>query len=162
MNENIDLTKILEGCPKGTKFYSPMVGNVKFDSIVGKYIYVSTMYGNLEAFDKKGIYGHYDGECMLLPSKDQRDWSKFERFWDKPKVEKFDPKTLQPFDKVLAKDGFSSKWTCSFFSHMDNDVSFPIYCSGGYFKVCIPYNEETKHLLGTTDDCPEYYKWWEE
>lgn len=82
MNENIDLTKILDGCPKGTKFYSPMMGNVKFDSIVGKYIYVSTMYGNLEAFDKKGIYGHYDGECMLLPSKDQRDWSKFERFWE--------------------------------------------------------------------------------
>lgn len=95
--------------------------------------------------------------------KDQRDWSKFERFWDKPKVEKFDPKTLHPYDKVLAKDGFSSKWTCSFFSHMDNnEVSFPVYCSGGYFKVCIPYNEETKHLVGTTEDCSEYYKWWEE
>ena len=103
----------------------------------------------------------YNGECTLFPSKDQRDWSKFERFWDKQK-EKFDPKTLQPFDKVLAKDGFSSKWTCSFFSHMDNDVSFPVYCSGGYFKVCIPYNEETKHLVGTSDDCPEYYKWWKD
>ena len=83
-------------------------------------------------------------------------------FKDKPKVEKFDPKTLKPFDKVLAKDGFSSKWTCSFFSHMDNDVSFPVYCSGGYFKVCIPYNEETKHLVGTKEDCPEFYKWWKE
>ena len=81
---------------------------------------------------------------------------------EKPKVEKFDPNTLQPFDKVLAKDGFPSKWTCSFFSHMDNDVSFPVYCSGGYFKVCIPYNEETKHLVGTSDDCPEYYKWWKD
>lgn len=85
------------------------------------------------------------------------------------KVEKFDPKTLQPYSKVLAKDGFSSKWTwfsskwtCTFFSHMDNDVSFPVYCSDGYFKVCIPYNEETKHLVGTSDDCPEYYKWWKE
>ena len=27
---------------------------------------------------------------------------------------------------------------------------------------CIPYNEETKHLLGTKEYCPEYYKWWEE
>ena len=162
MNENLDLIKILEGCPNGTRLYSPFIGDVKFSSISGKYIYVSTMYGNLEAFDKKGIYGHYDGECMLLPSKDQRDWSKFERFWDKPKKERFDPNTLQPWDKVLAKDGFSSKWTCTFFSHMDNDVSFPVYCSGGYFKVCIPYNDETKHLIGTTDDCPEYYKWWEE
>lgn len=45
---------------------------------------------------------------------------------------------------------------------MDNNTSFPVYCSGEYFKVCIPYNEETKHLVGTKDDCPEYYKWWEE
>ena len=83
MNENIDLTKILDGCPKGTKFYSPMMGNVKFDSIVGKFVYVTTMFGNLESFNKSGRYGNYDGECVLLPSKDQRDWSKFERFWDK-------------------------------------------------------------------------------
>ena len=45
----------------------------------------------------------YNGECTLFPSKDQRDWSKFVRFWDKPKVDKFDPKTLQPFDKVLVR-----------------------------------------------------------
>ncbi len=95
MNENLNLIKILEGCPNGTKLYSPFIGDVKFSSISGKYIYVSTMYGNLEAFDKKGIYGHYDGECMLLPSKDQRDWSKFERFWDKPKKDKFNVNTLQ-------------------------------------------------------------------
>lgn len=78
------------------------------------------------------------------------------------KKERFDPKTLHRYDKVLAKDGFSSKWTCTFFSHMDNDASFPVYCSSGYFKVCIPYNEDTKHLVGTSEDCPEYYKWWEE
>lgn len=83
-------------------------------------------------------------------------------FRDKSRVEKFDPNTLQPYGKVLAKDGFSSKWTCTFFSHIDNTASFPIYCSGGYFKVCIPYNEETKHLVGTKEDCPEFYKWWEE
>ena len=26
----------------------------------------------------------------------------------------------------------------------------------------IPYNDETKHLVNTTNDCAEYYKWWEE
>ena len=166
MNENLDLTKILEGCPKGIDFYHTVYGTVLFNSIdldseypirfiVGKNVVNSVTKSGLAISD-------YKGECVLLPSKDQRDWSKFERFWDKPKVERFDPKTLQPFDKVLAKDGFSSKWTCTFFSHMDNDVSFPVYCSGGYFKVCIPYNEETKHLVGTSDDCPEYYKWWKD
>ena len=74
---------------------------------------------------------------------------------------KFDPKTLQPFDKVLVRDGVLFNWTCTLFSHIINNVSFPIYCSGGYFRYCIPYNEDTKHLVGTKEDCPEYYKWWE-
>ena len=165
MNENLDLTKILEGCPEGTKLYSTIFGNVSLKEIVSDREYPIIMSQGIKTIPitKEGKYIlYYDGECTLFPDKDQRDWSKFERFWDKPKVERFDPKTLQPFDKVLAKDGFSSKWTCSFFSHMDNDVSFPVYCSGGYFKVCIPFNEETKHLVGTSDDCPEYYKWWKD
>ena len=170
MNENLDLTKILKGCPIGTEFYSSIFGEVSFVEIqnyYNKYPIKLQAYNKSTHSTTKIEYAEdgrssyiFNGECTLFPSKDQRDWSKFERFWDKQK-EKFDPKTLKPFDKVLAKDGFSSKWTCSFFSHMDNDVSFPVYCSGGYFKVCIPYNEETKHLVGTRDDCPEYYKWWE-
>ena len=166
MNENLDLTKILDGCPNGIDFYHTVYGTVLFKSIDLDSEYpIRFIVGKnqVNSVTKSGLaISDYKGECVLLPSKDQRDWSKFERFWDKLKVEKFDPKTLQPFDKVLAKDGFSSKWTCTFFSHMDNDVSFPVYCSGGYFKVCIPYNEETKHLVGTKEECPEFYKWWEE
>ena len=170
MNENLDLTKILEGCPKGTKFYSSNYGNVRFIDIDLASPYPIRLMATSIVNDitdvsvtKRGTHhSHFDGECTLFPSKDQRDWSKFVRFWDKPKIERFDPKTLQPYSKVLAKDGFSSKWTCTFFSHMDNDVTFPVFCSGGYFKVCIPYNEETKHLVGTKEDCPEFYKWWEE
>ena len=162
MNENLNLIKILEGCPNGTKLYSPFIGDVKFSSISGKYIYVSTMYGNLEAFDKKGIYGHYDGECMLLPSKDHRDWSKFERFWDKPKVERFNPHTLQPFDKVIVKDDCGI-WQVEFFSHIcQREPEGWCQCSGDVYYFCIPYNEETMPLVGTKEDCPEYYKWWEE
>ena len=174
MNENLDLTIILKGCPKGTEFYSSVYGKLKYISM---YVSSSASKISFAVVNSRSviddtftiIYYYRDGklypnegECTLFPSKEQRDWSKFERFWDKSKAERFDPKTLQPFDKVLAKDGFSSKWTCSFFSHMDNDVSFPVYCSGGYFKVCIPYNEETKHLVGASDDCPEYYKWWKD
>ena len=127
--------------------------------------------GFSESFTKYG--GYYNpresrNDLFFAPEKETEesiitcDNIPLNQSWGNMKVEKFDLKTLHPFDKVLAKDGFSSKWTCSFFSHMDNDVSFPVYCSGGYFKVCIPYNEETKHLVGASDDCPEYYKWWEE
>lgn len=60
---------------------------------------------------------------------------------------------LKPFDKVLAKIA-GHTWTADFFSHYDeNDEELPYVCIG-YGRVihCIPYNEETKHLLGTTDE----------
>ena len=35
-----------------------------------------------------------------------------------------------------------------------------VVCSSDYWKQCIPYNDETKNLVGIDNDCPEYYKWW--
>lgn len=167
MNDNLDLTKILKGCPRGTKFYSAVYGEVTFSEIVysGYYPIRLNYYREGETFpttisytkDGKSIYGY--GECTLFPSKDQRDWSKFERFWDKPKVEKFDPKTLQPFDKVLLRIDERGIWQPDFFGYKDDNC---ITCVTYGNVKCIPYNDETKHLVGTTDDCPEYYKWWEE
>lgn len=171
MNKNLDLTKILDGCPKGTKFYSSIYGEVDFEGIGN----ISTIYEypiKLKAYNKytdstADIYyekdgicvSAYDGECTLFPSKDQRDWAKFERFWD-TKVERFDPKTLKPFDKILIKDE-DCCWTAAIFSHMDDNIQGAI-CCGDFGEQCIPYNEETKHLIGTKEDCPEFYKWWEE
>ena len=165
MNENLDLTKILEGCPKGTKFYNSIYGEVRFERIVENVSYpiiLSICDDRCDTINvtKKGLhYKDNNGECVLFPSKDQRDWSKFEKFWDKPKVEKFDPKTFQPFDKVLIKD-IDSCWVAAIFSHIDDSIHGAI-CCGDFGEQCIPYNEETKHLVGTTDDCPEFYKWWE-
>ena len=167
MNENLDLTKILKGCPSGTEFYHTGYGRVWLVCIdlVSEYPIRLSLhnepFANIVLTKKGTLSKHYDGECLLFPSKYQRDWSKFIRFWDKPKVKKFDVHILQPFDKVLTRDGVLSEWTCTLFSHIINDVPFPIYCSGGYFRYCIPYNEETKSLVGTREDCPNYYKWWE-
>lgn len=172
MNENLDLTKILKGCPEGTKLYSTVNGEVIFRKVTSfscDYPITATAYNKNEEstenalFAKDGTYMlDYDGECVLFPSKDQRDWSKFERFWDKPKVERFDPKTLQPFDKVLARVDKNTDWFATFFSHIDDSIG-RVCCSWYSWKQqCIPYNDETKNLVGTKDDCPEYYKWWEE
>lgn len=100
MNENLDLTKILEGCPIGTEFYHAGYGRVWFKGIIlyDKHpIRLSLCKANIDDYytevtvSKKGTHDiHFDGECIFFPSKDQRDWSKFERFWDKPKIEKFD------------------------------------------------------------------------
>ena len=165
MNENLDLTKILDGCPKGTEFYSTTYGMVEFIRLDLSSIYpilVSLTSSGVGCFTKDGrIFSSYYGECTLFPSKDQRDWSKFERFWDKSKVERFDVNTLQPFDKVLVRGQNGQNWRAELFSHVDN-VFRMVAVGSCYWTQCIPYNEDTKHLLGTTNDCPEYFKWWEE
>lgn len=163
MNENLDLTKILEGCPKGIDFYHTVYGTVLFNSIDLDSEYpIRFIIGKnqVNSVTKSGLaISDYKGECVLLPSKDQRDWSKFERFWDKPKVERFDPKTLQPFDKVLIRNVDNGFWNAAFFSYIAGQW---VNCVGSGTAECIPYNEETKHLVGTKEDCPEFYKWWEE
>ena len=165
MNENLDLTKILDGCPKGIDFYHTVYGTVLFNSIDLDSEYPIRFIVGKKAINnitKSGLaISDYKGECVLFPSKYQRDWSKFERFWDKSKVKKFDPKTLQPFDKVLVRDINTSDWYVDFFSNFNNQGEF--ICTGGcHWVMGIPYNEDTKHLVGTTKHCPEYYKWWEE
>ena len=165
MNENIDLTKILKDCPKGWKFYSTLYGEVEFDKIKKESEYpivIITKHGNNSDIKSDGrYYGEYDdGECTLFPSKDQRDWSKFSAPWYKK--DKFDPKTLQPFDKVLVRDLNGHIWVCDLFSYIKECTQFPYKCMASYYKCCIPYNDETKHLLGTTDEAPKYYRYWEE
>ena len=166
MNENLDLTKILQGCPKGTKFYNSIYGEVRFERIVEGVSYpiilsICNDSCNTINVTKKGLhYQDFNGECVLFPSKDQRDWSKFERFWDKPKVEKFDVNTLQPFDKVLVRNLICDCWNAVTFSHIN--FKRQAICCGISWEQCVPYNEETKYLVGTNEDCPEYYKWWEE
>ena len=165
MNENIDLTKILKDCPKGWKFYSTLYGEVEFEKIKKESEYpivIITKHGNNSDIKSDGrYYGEYDdGECTLFPSKDQRDWSKFSAPWYKK--DKFDPKTLQPFDKVLVRDLNGHIWVCDLFSYIKECTQFPYKCMASYYKCCIPYNDETKHLLGTTDEAPKYYRYWEE
>lgn len=127
-----------------------------------KIVVISKLGKNMEPAlsDLTGdIFGERLGECLLFPSRDQRDWSRFERFWDKQKIEKFDPKTFQPFDKVLVK---GANWFPTYFTYLEYSLSYPkMMCFDYVARKVIPYNEETKHLVGTTDDCPEYYKWWE-
>ena len=165
MNENIDLTKILKDCPKGWKFYSTIYGEVEFDKIKKESEYpivIITKHGNNSDIKSDGrYYGEYDdGECTLFPSKDQRDWSKFSAPWYKK--DRFDPKTLKPFDRVLGRDRIGRTWKCNLFSYITETESYPYECVENCYEHCIPYNDDTKHLVGTTDEPPEYYKYWEE
>ena len=163
MNENIDLTKILKDCPTGWKFYSSVYGDVSFQGIADLVcpIQVSNKRAGVVLLSEKGRFLIGVGECILFPSKDQRDWSKFTAPWYKK--EKFDPKTLKAFDRVLVRHECYHRWRCEFYSYIhDDNGSYPYVAISGAYKRCIPYNEETKHLVGTTEEAPEYYRYWED
>lgn len=111
--------------------------------------------------------------CTYYPAtKEQRDtlmkamndagyeWDADKKELKKLVLNKFDPKTLKPFDKVLVKQ--CDIWHPDFYScYIEDDDSH--VCSGlkdCYF--CIPYNDDTKHLAGTKDEAPDYYRYWED
>ena len=168
MNENIDLTKILKDCPKGTKLYSTIHGEVTLidsnDTSQHYPISVRLNDKTVEIFTYEGkLLNKFDGECILFPSKDQRDWSKFSAPWYKK--ERFDPKTLNVFDKVLAK--MSNEYYCTWFadfvaepSHEKNET--PLILGAKEANMVIPYNDDTKHLVGTDEEATEYYRYWED
>ena len=266
MNENLNLVEILKDCPKGIKLYSTIFGDVKFNHVENDTypIVLDVREGFTFRVSQDGRYiNDFNGECTLFPSKEQRDWSKFNpkknglvstcefkdgdilsyqnarlshrtiyiyryhkrlntsyyvalsfdpkkslmicnkgglalngyndtvRFATKDEKEKlfqtikdngykwnaktktleklvkpkFDPKTLKPFDKVLVRDFAGTEWSCDLFSYIENiknqEESF--MCTGCIeYNFCIPYNDKTKHLVGTTKEAPEYYRYWED
>lgn len=258
MNE-LNLMEILKDCPKGTKLYSTIHGEVEFDEIVNDDEYSiryrhKNIYNieNLTLVTKDGRFycNANGGECVLFPSKDQRDWSKFkvepemidgefyycvynynqkenhvifiykkhimyktnyyaaldishsissknslitnnniiitelrkatekekQRLlntieiegykWDADKKEliepKFDISILQPFDKVLVRDWGNNMWRCAFYEGFGEDKKYPFITTCGLYTQCIPYNEETKHLVRTNEMPPKKYITWEE
>ena len=173
MNENLNLVEILKDCPEGTKLYSPTYGDVELVNVSQDKgtLYPITIkipsnstgtFTCERCFDKDGrIFADYSGECLLFPNRNQRDWGKF-----KPKKPKFDPKTLQPFDKVLVRTGTESYhlWYPDFISLPPNEVDETILCMtiDTDIIMVVPYNEETKQLVGTNKEAPEFYRYWDD
>ena len=163
MNENINLVKILENCPKGTELWSDDYGKVEFlciDTSLQHPIRTIRTDGNSSSYTKEGWCNiNFPASCLLWPSKDCRDWSKFTAPWYKK--EKYDPKTLKPLDSVIVRSDDKCAWFCDSFSYVYPDST--CVCTGGCdYKQCVPYNDETEHLIGTTDEAPEFYKYWED
>lgn len=143
----MNIAEILKKCPKGTKLYSPIFGEVNLVCVNKYSITCSTDYYHDEHFQSDGKYiaNYPDAECMLFPSREQRDWSKFgvtdQASDQKQKAE------LKPFDKVLVRDMDDEVWKGDLFSHLGDRGVF--VCHFTWWKQCIPY-EGNEHLLGTT------------
>lgn len=148
----MDLTKILK---VGDRIYTPLFGYIEIMSINRSKKFSIMAYANgsgYVSFTSDGKPYESTPECLLFPSKDNRDWNTW-------KTEKKCP--FKPFDKVLVRDDYGydqDHWCCDFFSHIDDNDCF--VTSGGEWSECIPYNKETQHLVGTNQDCPDKYKIW--
>lgn len=111
-------------------------------------------------------YGNTRVHYSLRPATDSEKQQLFDalakkgKTWDaekkmivelKPKVE------FKPFDKVLCQNSKDDTWEADFFARLtrkeiDYTQSGKYLCVGDLWMYCIPYNEETAHLLGTTDE----------
>ena len=74
------------------------------------------------------------------------------------KSNKFDPRTLKPFDKIITRvEG--GIWFCELLTFIGEGRNI-VKGLASYYNYCVPYNEETEHLIGITDEAPEYYRYW--
>jgi hypothetical protein len=106
-------------------------------------------------------YGNTRVHYSLRPATDSEKQQLFDalakkgKAWDAEKKQIVDLKPkceFKPFDKVLGRNEKDAVWEAELFSHYKEESQYPFCCIGFSRKYCIPYNEETAHLLGTTDD----------
>ena len=245
----MNLVEILKDTPLPVTLYSTVFGELKLFTVLPDGtcpLHCATMDGSrIRTFSSEGKYDP-DGECVLFPSKENRDWSTFripfkdgdfiftimddgsgwisiykemdsedvftyvdysakgrkvysgennelcarefvsvQRLateeekemllkiiaeegykWNAESKEleeleesKFDPSTLKPFDKVLMRDFQYERWITGFFSYICDGHKCSLFNVGGLeYNYCIPFNEKTAHLVGTTQTPPEFYR----
>lgn len=146
----MNIAEILKYCPKGTKLYSLVDGEVTLESVcnTGQYnIEVVTDNGNTSYFTKDGkmFADRPNGECVLFPSKDQRDWSKFRLPVKRGDIMMI-PNTNHAF---IATGKFTDKSSIMFVCGIDVDNKLIINPSNaGWTKdFYIPASEEAKKEL---------------
>ena len=234
----MNIAEILKNAPVGTKLYSPLCGECTLaKNDLSENIILKRSNGALLCLTPDGKYMD-NGECMIFPSEDNRDWKSFKSFkkgeililkdafpfvyngyeeqnlygaicgvrtdntlvtinsnwwarkkntrkateaekeafllrlkregyeWDScnmtlTKINNFNILELKPFDRVLVRDNNYNDWKPALFYRYEENLIHPyvvsIYSS---YAQCIPYNNDTKHLVGTNKDCPKYYKTW--
>ena len=157
--EEINIADILRNEPAGTMLYSPICGYVELVGVLDDNCIncKSATDKNLDLlFNEDGspFLGREIeriGECLLFPSKENREWKTCEKL--KNPAYKFDS-----FDKVLVRDDEDDIWQPSLFAFYTQKPldDYPYVTIGGTakdptcFRQCISYNDKTKHLIGTT------------
>ncbi len=150
-----NIAEKLKNVREGFELYSPIFGTVYLKEVDSKNeiiaIYIKDPQEPIFYFNKYGRYNsgyaEKEGECLLFPSKEVREWG---NFLLGPKVSY----NFKPFDMVLVRDFETAIWQADLFSHISLPNKYrPFVCLGGrLWSYCLPYNKETAKLIGTTDD----------
>lgn len=89
-------------------------------------------------------------------------WNEDTKSLEKLNKPKFDINTLVPFEsRVLVRDDKSDFWKPAIYGYLNHSDEFYSYCvvGGEYYMQLIPF-AGNEHLLGTIDDCDDFYKTW--
>lgn len=149
-------------------------GESEFEGCVNYYCGISNGHFRVKD-DKCNPSGHYgyivnyrlsteeEKEKLFKAIKDNGyKWNDETKTLEELISDKFDISTLKPFDsRVLVRDYDSEPWRVSFWGCLINNLNGYDYydTTRGYYKQCIPY-ENNEHLLGKTEDCKDFYKTW--
>ena len=125
-------------------------------------IYNNTLYFYVSIDETFGLLfddNRVAEECRFATDEDKQQLfealAKENKAWDAEKKAIVDLKPLwtpKPFDRVVTRVDDDAIWTANIFSHIDSYGEYnTIGCVGGY-PYCLPYNEETAKLIGTTNN----------
>lgn len=153
----MNIAELLKYCPKGTKLYSTVFGEVEFSKInPDDMIVINVKDDGSRVFHRNGSYSKY-GECVLFPSKDQRDWAKFRLPVKRGDIMMFDNKAFIISDEYAnVSNGAFHKYICGI--DADNRLFINPSNAGWTSKFYIPASEKAKKEL--FDKMAEAgYKW---
>lgn len=99
----MNIAERLKDAPKGTKLYSPLFGEVELQAVNmnSRYPISVKCQNGIEIFTNEGKYTcvFKDSDCLLFPSKENRNWDEF-----KVKVDSQFPTTYEKCCDVLGCD----------------------------------------------------------
>lgn len=130
MNEKINIAEILKDAPDGTKLWSPICGECTLFKTSSEAI-ICSLYDNYIAFDNKGHFMNYPhAECVLFPSKDNRNWETFKAPWMHKHFEPFQKVLVKSYDAENAKD----VWTPSLYGCYVSESKKHCSVAGVWYK----------------------------
>lgn len=130
----------------------------KADQIKAAFKELGYNTGYLE-FTSSQLYYTIGGKVELMCTESLQNLIKTHPDYKELELPKpsYDIANFQPFDRVLVRQDDSCTWGASFFGRY---AGMFMCCNNVCFIQCIPYNDDTKHLLGTTDmPSEEYINW---